>query len=407
MDTDFIRAHFPALQGAWTLLDNAGGSVMPEPVIRHMVDYMRRYQVQLGATYALSREAGEPVEAGRSALARWLGVDAHEVVLGASSTVLLQRLATAIRPWFQPGDEIIVTHSDHEANIGPWLGWEADGIRVRRWRIHPERLRLELADLEELLGERTRLVCFPHVSNVLGEINDVAAICRAAHRVGAWTCVDGVALAPHRRPSVRDLGADFYVLSLYKTYGPHLGLLYGRAELLRRSRGQSHFFVPEDRVPAKLEPGNVSYELAASLPGILEYFDALIAHHGLATDATRDPLSVLSDAFARHEEDLARPILELLDRHAAVRVIGPTSASARVRVPTISFVVEGRSSREIPPHLDAEHLAVRHGHFYAYRLIEDLGLRPDEGVVRVSLVHYNTSAEVARLCEVLDDVLSR
>ncbi len=402
LDLDFVRGEFPALETDWALMDNAGGTAPCRQVIELMRAHMERVPVQLGASYGLSVEAREAVEAGRRAAARLVGSEADEIVLGASSTVLVQQLASVLRASWDTGDEVVVTNLDHEANIGPWRRLEETGIVVREWRFRDETLTLHEDDLEPLLSERTRLVAFTHCSNVVGSIVDVAALAARARAAGALTCVDGVAFAPHRRVDVRALGVDFYLASLYKVFGPHLGLMFGRRELLREAKSPNHFFVSEESVPTKFEPGNVNYELAASLVGILDYLQALGAHHGLGEELD------LGACFARideHEEELVRPLLLFLDEHPRARRIASAAPAGTERVPTVSFTVDGMRSSELPPLLDERRLAVRYGHFYAYRLVRDLGLLDRDGVVRVSLAHYNSPREVERLIEALDEVL--
>jgi selenocysteine lyase/cysteine desulfurase len=260
---------------------------------------------------------------------------------------------------------------------------------------------LEPADLEPLLNERTRLVAFTHCANVVGTVHDVPAIAKLIRQAGALSCVDGVAFAPHRRVDVEALGVDLYFASFYKIYGPHIAALYGRRDVLRAARGQSHFFVDDEHVPVKFEPGNVSYEAAAALVGISEYLAALAAHHGPASSGSPEAF----DLMAAHEAELARPLLSFLEQHPRVRLIGSPATDPARRVATIAFVVEGRRSSEIPPLLDERKLAVRYGHFYAYRPIRDLGLLERDGVVRVSLVHYNAPAEVERLITGLEEIL--
>jgi cysteine desulfurase family protein (TIGR01976 family) len=403
---EFARSHFPALADDWALMDNAGGSVPLCGVIERVRDYMGRWQVQLGATYRHSARAAALVAEGRRAMARLVNADPDEIVLGPSSTMNVRVLARALRPLFAPGDEVIVTNLDHETNIGAWRELERQGIRIREWRFDPERLALTLQGLEPLLTGRTRLVCFTHCSNIVGTFHDAAAIVRRVHEAGALACVDGVAYAPHRRVDVKTLDADFYFLSLYKVYGPHLGLLYGKRDLLYAARGQNHFFVSENEVPSKLEPGSVIHELTASLPAILEYLLALDARQ-FPDEPASEParLDRVFGAIARHEAALAAPLLDFLRSRPVVRIIGNPEADPARRAPTISFVVNGRDSSGIPTRLDQEKIAIRYGHFYAYRAIEALGLLPRNGVIRISLVHYNTPAEVDRLVAALDRAL--
>ncbi len=405
-DVEFARSHFPALSDDWALFDNAGGSVPLGGVIERVERYMKLWQVQHGATYLHSATAAELVAEGRRAMARLLNAEPDEIVLGPSSTANVRLLARALRPWFAPGDEIVVTNLDHEANVGVWRQLADDGLRVREWRFDPERIELTAAGLEPLLGQRTRLVCFTHCSNVVGRVHDVAGLVRRVHEAGALACVDGVACAPHRRVDVKALDADFYFLSLYKVFGPHLGLLFGKRDLLRAARGQNHFFVGEDEVPYKLEPGGVVHELAASLPAIPDYLLALDAR--LFADASAPEPRRLERAFeaiAEYEAGLCAPLLDFLRSRPGVRVVGDGDSAPGGRAPTVSFVVAGRDASEIPPRLEEERIAIRYGHFYAHRAIEALGLLPRHGVVRVSMLHYNTPAEVARLIAALDRIL--
>ncbi len=410
LDVDFVRSCFPALDSGWTLMDNAGGSVMPTAVIDRATDYMRRYQVQLGASYALSVEAAELVAAGRQAAAELVGADAGEVILGPSTTLNLELLSETLAPLLVPGDELVVTNLDHEANVGVWRRLaQRLGLTVREWRLRPDTAALELEDLAALLTDRTRWVCCTHCSNIAGEILDVAEIARLVHAAGARLCVDGVAFAPHRRVDVKELDVDVYAASLYKTYGPHLGLLYVRRELLETVGSRNHFFVDTEKAARlKLEPGNVNYELAASLPGILDYLEALDSHHFPAVGGARaERLERAFGLIAEHEERLAARLIEVLAARRDVRIVGPATADRAVRVPTVSFVVSGRRASDIPPHLDRRRIAIRWGHFYAYRPIRDLGLMNVDGVVRVSMVHYNTEAEVERLLEGLEEALAK
>ena len=408
LDLDFVRGRFPALDGDWTFFDNAGGSQTLESVTRRIVEYLHGSNVQHGASYEVSRLATERVAAGVGAVAGFLGApSAGSVVMGSSSSMLLRILSLSIAETLRPGDEIVVTNCDHEANIGPWRDLAKRGALIKTWRVNRDSLALELSDLEALLTERTRLVAFTHASNVLGRIHPVAEFARAAREAGALSCVDGVAFAPHRAPDVAELGVDFYVFSAYKVYGPHVAAMYGRAEILRELPGLSHFFIGQDEVPYKFQPGGPNYELSYGMLGLKDYFGELAVAHGrgeIAADGA-ESARFASGLFARHEEALAGRMLEFLTAKAGVRVIGPETPAKEVRVPTISFVVDGKRSDEIVGAVDPHRIGIRFGDFYARRLVDDLGLSERGGVVRVSMVHYNTPAEVDRLIAVLDPLL--
>lgn len=400
LDLDHVRSQFPALETPWVLMDNAGGSVPCRQVIDRIHDFLTRCPVQLGASYQLSLDASAAVLRGRAAAAALLGATPEEVILGASSTALVQQLAAALRGGWEEGDEVIVTNVDHETNVGAWRRLERTGIVVREWKVRPETCELHPDDLAALLSERTRLVAFTHCSNIVGSITDVPACAALARAAGALTCVDAVAYAPHRRVDVRALGVDFYFASLYKVYGPHVGVMFGRREVLLATGSINHFFVGEDELPRKFEPGGVNYELVASLAGVTDYLEGLGGQEvGAGT------LDAAFERIAAHEEALVAPLLAFLSAHPAVTLVGDPSPARERRVPTVSFTVEGRAASEIPPLLDERGIAVRFGHFYAYRLIRDLGLLERDGVVRVSLVHYNSPEEVARLVEALAEVL--
>ncbi|TPV94396.1 MAG: cysteine desulfurase-like protein [Myxococcales bacterium FL481] len=405
-DVAFARRCFPALSPEWALFDNAGGSVTAQPVVDRVTEYMSTLQVQLGASYALSQRASALVADGHAAAATWLGAEVDEVVLGPSTTVNLRRLARALAANWRPGDEVVVTDLDHEANVGAWLALERHGIAVKRWTFDRATGRLDPAALAPLLGPRTRLVAFTHCSNVIGAIEDVPAIVELAHAAGALVCVDGVAYAPHRFVDVKRLDVDFYAYSTYKVFGPHLAALYGKREHLQAAGNENHFFVGAEEVPRKLEPGGVSHELAAALPGTWDYMEKLADHHGLGhLPSSRRRLEAVFDRICRHEEDLVGPLLEFLRGREGVRILGPEPADASVRVPIVGFVVDGHRSSTVTPKLDAHGVAVRFGDFYAPRAVARLGLTANDGIVRVSMAHYNSADEVDRLIGALDQTM--
>lgn len=396
LDLDWVRSRFPALQGGWVLMDNAGGAATLDSVAGRVAEYLRRWPVQLGASYGLSAEADRLQHEARLALAGMFsrGDDAAphpgRVAIGASTTSLLSRLARALAPSLAAGDEIIVTDADHEANIGPWLRLQSNGIRIRWWRIRRESMRLELEDLDALLNEKTRLVAFTHASNLLGSVTDAAAVVARARAAGARSCIDGVAFAPHRALDFAALGADWYAFSLYKVFGPHCALLCSSAAAAASLQNLNHEWKTPGDAAERLEPGAYPYELAWGAAAVPEYFAALGAHHGAA------PFELI----AAHERALTRRVLDWLSPLPGIRIIGARDAGPD-RLPTISFVSDKRGPEQIVTGVDHARIGIRHGHFYAPRLVESLGLEP-AGVVRISLAHYNTSEEVNRLLEALE-----
>lgn len=405
LDLDRIRAEFPALAGDWIFLDNAGGSQVLRRVADRIHDYLLTTSVQLGATYAVSRDAAERVLAARRSIAGLINAEHdEEVVVGGSTTSLMFMLAQAIAPGIRPGDEIVVTQTDHEANIGAWTRLQQHGAVIKLWPLNRDSLELDLNDLEALLGPRVKWVAMTHASNVLGRINPVAEAARRAHAVGARLCVDAVAYAPHRLVDVRSSGADVYVFSFYKVFGPHLAVLWGRRDVLLPLPSLNHYFVGADELPYKLQPGNVNYELSYGCIGIADYLADIGASLG-ADGPERARMQHAFDAFAAHEDALAEQLLAYLRSKRAVRVIGPPRVVPGERVPTISFVVNGMRPDALVPSIDRWGIGIRHGDFYARRLIEALDLDAVGGVVRVSIAHYNTRDEIARLSAALEEVL--
>lgn len=400
LDVDWVRGHFPALDGGWVLMDNAGGAATLAAVADRTSEYLRRWPVQLGASYGPSAAAGERQAEARTALAGLFSLGGgttprrEHVAMGASTTSLLSRLARALLPTLAPGDEIIVSDADHEANIGPWLRLQHHGLTIRWWRVRPDTLRLHAEDLDELLTERTRLVCFTHASNLLGSVVDLAPVVQRARGVGARCCVDGVAYAPHRALALSEWGVDWYAFSLYKVFGPHCALLGCSAEGAALLANLNHEWMTEPAPATRLEPGAWPYELAWGAAAVPAYLEALAAHHGRPA----------FDAIGAHEHDLVRRVLEWLATRPDVRVIGSPEAGPG-RLPTVSFVSDRRSPEAIVRQVDTARIGIRHGHFYAPRLVEAVGLDPGTGVVRISLAHYNTPAEVERLLAALEAAL--
>jgi cysteine desulfurase family protein (TIGR01976 family) len=405
IDMSFVRAQFPSLDNEWLLLDNAGGSQIAKPVVDRLNDYLSTSNVQLGGSYAISRLADQRVSAGIETMAGLINApSSRDVVLGSSTTMLMRILSLSMSRALTPGDEVIVTNCDHEANIGAWVDLANYGLTIKTWELNRDTLELEIEDLEKLLDERTRLVALTHASNVLGTPNPIAEIARVVHDAGAWICVDGVAYAPHRSIDVQALDVDFYAFSLYKVYGPHTALLYGREEILDRLPGLNHFFIGEP--PQKFQPGGLNYELTASLAGLGDYFSAFSATHGGPSGGSlHECARFVCQVFGAHEEQLSARVLDVLNSKSKVRVIGRTEAARERRMPTISFVVDGKRCEDVVRAVDEYKIGIRWGDFYARRLIDFLGLSEQGGVIRASMVHYNTLEEADRLARALDAVL--
>jgi cysteine desulfurase family protein (TIGR01976 family) len=400
---DRIRSAFPALAGDTVFLENAGGSQVPAVVADRIRDYMLSSYVQLGAGYGLSQEATELVDEAHDFVRLLFNGSDGEVILGPSTSALLQMLATSYSKILTPGDEIVVAQIGHEANIGPWKKLAPFEIELKWWEMDPSDFTSPLDRLAELLSDRTALVALPHVSNLLGEILDVPAITELAHRAGARVVVDGVAYAPHRAMDVTAWDVDFYAYSTYKLYGPHMAALWASRDALSELQGPNHFFIPDEEVSYKFELGGVCHEGCAGILGLRDYLGQLA---GVGEQGALDRTAVehAFELMTACELPLQARLVEYLQSRPDVRIIGPNHGG-RKRVGTISFVHDNKTSREITEVVDNSGIAIRNGHMYAYHLCEALGMDPEDGVVRVSLVHYNTPDEIEGLIEVLDQAL--
>jgi cysteine desulfurase family protein (TIGR01976 family) len=401
LDLAAVRAAFPGLADGFAFFDNAGGAQVLREVADRVRDYLLTTSVQLGASYEVSERALARVTEARARVALLVGASRpEEVVFGPSTTQLMRNLCAAMASQFAAGDEIVLTTFDHESNIGPWLPLQERGVVVRWWKPDPETGEIDLAELDRLLSPRTRLVCVTHASNILGTINPIPEIARRVHAAGARLCVDAVAYAPHRAVDVVASGADYYVFSFYKVYGPHFAVMWGRYEALLELDGLYHWFYGKDKVPNKLEPGNMNYELAWGCAGIVDYLERLGGAPG------RAGIESAFEAIARQEEALGERLLGWLRARNDVRIVGRRESDGGSRVPTISFKVAGRDSEEIVRHVDTARIGIRFGDFHSRRLVEHLGLAEGGGVVRVSMVHYNTLEEVDRLIGALEGALA-
>lgn len=272
---------------------------------------------------------------------------------------------------------------------------------IRWWEMDPETFQCSLEDLDGLLNERTALVAFPHVSNLLGEVVDVGAVTALAHAAGAKVVVDGVAYAPHRAIDVAGWGVDWYAYSTYKVYGPHMAAMWGSAAAVAELTGPNHFFIKD--VPYQFELGGVCHESCAGILGLADYLKD-VAEVRWTESLSRQGVEQAFEVMTACEQPLIATLVDYLQSRSDVRIIGPHH-NGLDRVGTVSFVHSVKSSQEITEVVDRSGIAIRHGHMYAYRLCERLGLDPDDGVVRISLVHYNTPEEIDRLIEVLHEAL--
>ena len=404
LDIDFVRAQFPAFDQAalkgQAFFENAGGSYTCRPVVERLMRFYTQRKVQPYGPYDASRLGGEEMDEARARLASVMGVAGDEVSFGPSTSQNTYVLARAFAQWMQPGDAIIVTNQDHEANTGPWRRLAEQGFEVREWKIDPETGHLNPEDLENLLDEKVRLVCFPHASNVVGEINPVVEITALAHAAGAFVCVDGVSYAPHGIPNVGDLGPDIYLFSAYKTYGPHQGIMVIRRGLGMQLPNQGHYFNGET-LYKRFTPAGPDHAQVAACAGMVDYIDQLAEHHGIVGGATERAQGV-HDLMRDHESVLLQPVLDYLNAKNSVRVLGPKSAVSRA--PTVALDL-GRAAAPVAEELAKHGVMAGGGDFYAVRALAGMGIDPVPGVLRLSFVHYTSKAEVDQLLRSLDEIL--
>jgi selenocysteine lyase/cysteine desulfurase len=401
LDPSRIRAEFPSfrqqeLEG-FAYFDNAGGSFTSADVLNRMRNFYWNHKVQPYDFGGPSRAAARAMEDSYRRLAQATNVAADWIHFGPSTSGNTYTLARAFESWLRPADALIVTNQDHEANSGVWRKLASRGIEIREWRVDAQTGQLDLGGLDKLLDSRVRLVCMPHVSNVVGDINPVAEAVRKAKAFGAVTIVDGVSYAPHGLPDLLSLGCDIYLFSAYKVYGPHQGIMAIRPSLASELPNQGHFFNETVR-EKRLTPAGPDHAQIAAAAGIVDYLEKVAEIAGPAMQGP-GPFRVAHNAMRAQEQALVAPLLDYLAGKNGVRLIGPADPARRA--PTVSLVTD-RPAAYVAGKLARHNIGVGGGHFYAYRLFEALGVNPAHGALRLSLVHYNTPEEVDRLIRALE-----
>lgn len=402
-DLDFVRAQFPAFSVPTlrdqSFFENAGGSFACGRVIDRLTHFYRERKVQPYYAYDASRLGGEEMDEARARMAAMLGVATDEVSFGPSTSQNVYVLAQAFAGLLKAGDAIVVTDQDHEANTGPWRRLAERGVEIREWKIDPETGHLPIAGLQSLLDERVRLVCFPHASNIVAEINPVAQIAALAHAAGAFVCVDGVSYAPHGFPDVAKLGADIYLFSAYKTYGPHQGVMVVRRALAEALPNQGHYF-NAGTLYKRLTPAGPDHAQIAACAGMADYVDDMYAHHfGGTADAARRAEAV-HDLVRAREIELSAPLLDFLTTKNSVRLLGPDQAARRAPTFALATVEPGN---DIAARLARRGIMCAGGDFYGVRCLKAQGVDPAHGALRVSLVHYTSPGDVEALIRALDE----
>jgi cysteine desulfurase family protein (TIGR01976 family) len=381
-DVQAVRARFSALRSPLAFFDGPGGTQVPDEVIEAISRYLRESNANVGGEYETSRATESLIASARLAGADWLGCSAEEIVFGANMTTLNFALTRAAARDWSAGDEIVVTRLDHDANVSPWLELAHDRDFVVRFADIRDDCTLDLDDFARQLSERTRVVAYPWASNAVGTLIDVTRVAELAHQAGALAWVDAVHYAPHGPIDVSAAGVDVLICSPYKFCGPHLGLAFGRVELLERWRPYKVRPAPDEPLGHRYETGTLPHELLAGFVAAVDYFG-----------------SIGWDAIRSWERELGERFLAGLPE--SCRLYGlPTMDD---RVPTFAFTVAGRSTRDVATFLGERDIAVWHGNYYALEVMKRLGLE-DGGAVRAGIVHYNTAEEVDRLLTALAEL---
>ncbi len=418
-DLDAVRAEFPALSltddgQPRCYFDNPAGTQVPRRVVDAIAACLLTANANVGGSFATSRRADEIVENARLAVRDFLNApSADEIVFGQNMTSLTLHLSRSLARMLQPGDEIILSRMDHDANVQPWLLMARDrGLKVRWFEFDRERFEFDLEDLDGLISDHTRLICIGGASNLTGTINDVAGVCRRARDAGAWTFVDAVQSVPHVVTDVQALGCDFLVCSAYKFFGPHQSVLWGRRELLSRLEPYKVRPAP-DELPWCFEPGTQSHEGIAGVAAAVDYLAWIGETMAGGPPATagspgerRRTLEAAMRCLFDYEQTLSARLVDGLQALSGVKVQGLTDHNALARrVPTVSFTHDRASPAELARQLGLRNIFVWSGHNYAVEAARILGVLDRGGVLRVGPVHYNSKAEIDAFLNALDELL--
>lgn len=405
-DVAAIRAQFPSLAANKAIFfDNPAGTQVPQRVIAAVSDYFVHMNANSGGTFATSQRTDGMVQATREKVADFLNaLNSSEIVFGPNMTTLTFGLSRALAKTLKPGDEIVLTRMDHDANVAPWLRIAEDYDLVVRWvDIRLKDCTLDMDSLEAALTDRTKVVATVHASNAVGTINPVAQIAQMAHAAGALCVVDAVQSAPHIPIDVQAIGCDFLLCSAYKFFGPHIGIMWGRADLLD-SLPVYKVRPSKDKSPHRWETGTPSFETIAAVGAAIDYLADIGRDYGTAHTAQfpgftgrRLDLKLAMTVLGEYERELVSHLIEVLLRLPNVQIAGITDPFRyHERVPTVVFVKDGYTPQQIAEHLAQTNIFVWDGNYYAVEIMQRLG-RSQHGMVRIGLAHYNTHKEIERL----------
>ena len=406
LDIEFVRNKFPVFKNSKTkdlaFFENAGGTYVPDTVINKLNKFMIETKVQPYGDFPPSIEAGDEMDNSINKIAELLNIGKDEFIIGPSTTMNMFLLSRGIKHWLNKGDEIIVTNQDHEANIGAWKKLEDEEIIIKEWLLNKDSAELEIEDLKLLINKKTKIICVCHTSNIVASINNLKEIVDLAHQNDIKVVGDGVAYMAHDLADLKGIGLDFYGFSFYKTFGPHLALLYGKKELLEETKNLNHEFLSKE-IPLTLNPGGPNHEELACLSGLTDYYEDLYNHH-----FSNQKLNLYEKAkeifklVYSHEEQLMEKLLSFLKSKNNIKLIGKSTHLRNERMPTVSFTVKDKSSLSIAQAAGKNGIGIRNGDFYAWRCLKGLGIDTNDGVIRISMVHYNSMEEVEKLINFLE-----
>ena len=409
LDLSWVRSQFPSLSQTVNghqaiFLDGPGGTQVPQRVIDAISDYLRHNNANTGGAYATSRNTDAMIADARAAMADFLGCAADEIVFGPNMTTLTYAMSRSIGRELRAGDEIVLTHLDHDANISPWRALEEHGVTVRMADIHEEDCTLDMEDFARKITNKTKLVAVGYASNAVGTINDVREIVRLAHEHGALTYIDAVHYAPHGPIDVRTLACDFLVCSTYKFFGPHMGVLFGKREHLQRLQPYK-VRANTNSVPNRWEWGTLNHECIAGIAGCVDYMADLGRHANPTVSSRRTAILAAYAAIQKHEHELLANLIRGLLEIPGGKLYGIQDPNRfDERCPTVAVRIKGFTPLQLATQLGERGIFTWDGNYYALNLTERLDVEKDGGFLRIGLAHYNTAEEVERLLAVLKQI---
>ena len=409
LDLTRLRSQFPSLSQTVAgqpavFLDGPGGTQVPQRVIDAISDYLQNSNANTCGAYATSRRTDAVIADARAAMADFFACDQDEVVFGPNMTTLTFALSRSLGRELGPGDEILLTHLDHDANVSPWRALEERGVTIRFVDVNQDDCTLNMADLAQKLNSRTRVVAVGYASNAEGTIKDVTEIVRLAHQKGALAYIDAVHYAPHGPIDVRALDCDFLVCSSYKFFGPHMGILYGKREHLQRLQPYK-LRANTNAVPNRWEWGTLNHECIAGIAACVEYLADLGRQVDPSVSTRRAALLAAYGAIQRHERGLVETLIRGLLALPGLKFYGISDvAMLDRRCPTVAVRIAGHTPLELATRLGDRGIFTWDGNYYALNLTERLDVEKDGGFLRIGLAHYNTAAEVERLLQALREI---